>query len=90
MEINKWPFGWERDYTEGQLKEMLNKLGLEFVTSYGWGFGPVLGLGLKSRLHKILNISTSNDERQKNRTMFQKSWFARHCLNFIGVVGRKP
>lgn len=52
MKINKWPFGWERDYTESQLKDLIEKLGLEFITSYGWGCGPVLGLGIRSFLHQ--------------------------------------
>lgn len=95
MRINRWPFGWERDYTESQIKRLLKNLGLEFVTSYGWGFGPTLGLGLRSRLHKMSNIIIENSkERQtdlfSNRAMFQRSWLARHCLNCIGVVGKKP
>ncbi|MBM3292700.1 class I SAM-dependent methyltransferase [Candidatus Bathyarchaeota archaeon] len=93
MGIGRWPFGWEKDYTENQLKEILDKLGLEFVTSYGWGLGPVLGLGLRSRLSKILNISTiSSEEKQKNRNaVFQRQWVTKHCLNnYIGVVGKKP
>jgi len=95
MSLGKWPFGWERDYTESQLKEILDKLGLEFVISYGWGFGPALGLGLRSDLRTMLDkIEKRGEERRTNflrtNSGLQRSWLARHCLNFIGVVGEKP
>ncbi|MFZ5366547.1 MAG: class I SAM-dependent methyltransferase [Patescibacteria group bacterium] len=94
MSLGKWPFGWERDYTESQLKEILDNLGLEFVTSYGWGFGPSLGLGLRSDLRRMSNNIKRRDEERKTNFLrpssgFQRSWLARHCLNFIGVVGKK-
>jgi len=93
----RWPYGWERDFTEGQLKKLMRRFGLEIVTAYGWGSDPPIsfGTGIRRRLGELLRWTDGERPLQQNVTSagsvtrFQKSWLGRHCLNNIGVVGRK-
>ena len=95
MEMGKWPFGWERNYTEGQLKQLLEQFDLEFIKSYGYGVLPFVGLGIRTRINKALGkIQDTTPPTFDNTTMphsnpLQNSWIARHLMNNIGVVGRK-
>ncbi|PIU35922.1 hypothetical protein COT03_00915 [Candidatus Shapirobacteria bacterium CG07_land_8_20_14_0_80_39_18] len=97
MGMDKWPFGWERDYTEPQLRKLFEKFGLEVIDLCGWGFRPPLHMGIRTFLKKFMaqrkkevSGQGDNDGRVNNEGgSFQNSWFVRHFANCIGVVGQK-
>lgn len=97
MRINRWPFGWERDYTESQLKGLFKRFRLKVVGSYGWGFRPPLHMGIETFLRKhmiwregkVLEQGGNDGQAEDKKDTFQNSWFARHLTNNIGIVGQK-
>lgn len=98
MRFDRWPFGWERDYTEEQLRRLLGRFGLEPVTAYAYGYLPPINLptAMISFLREWGHEMTYKEEEEEVilpygglKFRFQKSWLARHLLNCIGVVGQK-
>lgn len=97
MSQNQWPFGWERNYTEGQLKDLLEKFGLEIVALYGRGTLVPFYFGIRTRLRGIFEkMGIKMEEEKKMRAelsskngRFQESWLGRHYLGDVGVIGRK-
>lgn len=98
MRIDRWPFGWERNYTEGQLRKLLGSFGLEPVAVYAYGYIPPINLptGIINSLREWGYKMTYKKEGQEVvlpygglKFNFQKTWLARHLLNCIGIVGQR-
>lgn len=99
MRSGKWPYGWERNYTEEQLTTLMKRHGLNIVDHYAWGFLPPLNLGIRTRIREALRTKKSNPndssspsfltEIRRLSTQGHHSWLARHSLNCIGVIGQK-
>ena len=98
MRIDRWPFGWERNYSERQLRKLLGSFGLEPVAAYAYGYIPPINLSKEiiDSLREWGYKMTYKEEKQKVvlpygglKFRFQKTWLARHLLSCIGVVGRK-
>ncbi len=95
MRAGKWPYGWERNYTEGQLASLMKRSGLNIVDHYAWGFLPPLNFGIRTKIKETLKSNGNNSsgsllsEVRQVLTQGHTSWLARHSLNCIGVVGQK-
>jgi SAM-dependent methyltransferase len=89
MKTGKWSFGWERDYTEGQLRDLLESFGLKVVTTYAWGWAPPVGL-IKGMINNAKRSTGVANRRPLNvEGGFRRSWLARHTLDCIGMLGQK-
>lgn len=101
MTRGTWPYGWERNYTERQLKELATRNGLKIISSYGWDSSiPVtFGTGMGNLVRKLAGRKEIEkgsgaeelppDEVVIGRPETNKTWLARHVLNCIGIVGQK-
>jgi ubiquinone/menaquinone biosynthesis C-methylase UbiE len=95
MSLNKWPYGWERNYTTEELQITMCQQGLRIVDTYAWGIFPPFGLSIRKNAasqkggptKKFIRIAfqlAQHLERQPHR-----GWLAQHTCNCIGVVGIK-
>lgn len=99
MKTNEWPFGWERNYTEEQLKRLMENFGLKIIDTYGYGYLPPVHTGILRVLRNFKRLVVKENQHQENPngngdsiysvSGFQKSWLGRHTLNCVGLVGQK-
>lgn len=93
VKLGIWPFGWEANLTEEQLRSLLKKAGLTPLLAYGWKYIPPLNLGVRRALARLAqgdNIGLpDNFSRESPEWKFQKTFLARHLLGCVGVVARK-
>ncbi len=97
ISIDKWFAGWEREFSVGELSDILKGLQLEPIYRYGEWMYPSLAyrvmreglmkLGLKLPLYPKVSNFTSNF-RGKLRARFSTS-LALHTGISIGVIARK-
>lgn len=92
-----WFAGWETNYTLPQLEGMMQRAGLQVVSSYGWLYFPALLYGFRN-LHTLNEryklpvwLSQGMKDRIERgwRWLERQRWYYR-WLNCIGVIARKP
>jgi len=76
----KWFAGWEREFSIGELKRLVDRVGFEIMNSYGWGY--------YGKLHWIRNLNLGGWYKRF------WSWLEGNkislYLNFsVGVIARK-
>lgn len=101
MSLNRWPYDWERNYSEEQLRELLERFGLEPVAAYAHGILPPVhfGMNIIKFLRDLGHKMTYRESEVGGEVTlpagglkfkFQRSWLARHLLGCIGIVAQKP
>lgn len=98
MKIDRWPFGWERNYSEEQLRKLLGSFGLEPVAAYAYGYIPPINLSTEI-IDSLREWGYKMTYKKRGEEVvtplgglkfrFQKTWLARHLLSCIGVMARK-
>lgn len=96
MKMGRWKYGRELSFTEGDLKKVLKKEGLDYVRSYGWGVVPSLHLGIGQGMKAILTVMRGEEtalflvKKQGIRDRLEVSRLGAKILNSVGVIARKP
>ena len=100
LRLGKWPFGPEVNFTERQLKRIVDGIGLDYVTSYGREIIPIVRLGIRTALARIKHGESSLrsenlvlESLPKDRSLISRlelGFIGPKILNNIGVVAQKP
>ncbi|HUV47246.1 MAG TPA: class I SAM-dependent methyltransferase [Candidatus Bathyarchaeia archaeon] len=100
LQIGKWPFGPEVNFTEKQLRQTMESLGLKYVCSYGRELIPIVNLGIRRAIAKMgqqASFASIQKPVLENlpaeldfATRFSLSTFGPKVLNNVGVIAQKP
>lgn len=92
LQLGKWPFGPEVNFTEGRLRKVINSVGLEYVSSYGRKVVPTVRLGIKTALSRVTHRDTFECLPITKGLMqaLELSRVGPKVLNNIGVIAQKP
>ena len=92
LQLGKWPFGLEVNFTERRLREVIKSVGLEYVSSYGREVFPIVRLGIKTALSRATHGDTFEclPINRKLMQIIELSRIGPKVLNNIGVIARKP
>ncbi len=80
MRRRQWFAGWEKEYTIGELEELLKKCGFEIINSYGWGY--------YGKLHKIRHLKIGKWYK-KIWDKIEKSRLGLYLTFSIGTIAQK-
>jgi len=100
LQLGRWPFGPEVNFTEGRLKKIISSAGLEYVFSYGREFIPMVRLGIRTALAKVRHrdFSLKPEDLPLESlpadgnliTDLELGFFGPKLLNNVGIIAQKP
>ncbi|PIS15562.1 hypothetical protein COT62_03060 [Candidatus Roizmanbacteria bacterium CG09_land_8_20_14_0_10_41_9] len=99
LKLEKWPYGPEVNFTERELKRITGSLGLEYTTSYGREFAPMVHLGIRTALSRIRHRGSPPELKNPILehlptnmgliTRLELSFIGSMVLNNIGIIAQK-